>query len=52
MVDRELLVSKLAEVGSRIERIRNRCPPGESELRRDRDGLEVVAFNLMLAGRL
>ena len=49
MVDRHLAAAKLAELADRIERIRTRCPATVDELRRDRDALDLVSFNLMLA---
>jgi uncharacterized protein YutE (UPF0331/DUF86 family) len=49
VVDRHLAAAKLAELADRIERIRSRCPASADELRRDRDALDLVSFNLMLA---
>jgi uncharacterized protein YutE (UPF0331/DUF86 family) len=49
VVDRQLAAAKLAELSDRIERIRARCPASVDELRRDRDALDLVSFNLMLA---
>jgi uncharacterized protein YutE (UPF0331/DUF86 family) len=49
MVDRDLIAAKLAELADRIARVRTRCPPTAAALRDDRDALDVVSFNLMLA---
>ncbi len=49
MVDRHLAAAKLAELADRIERVRRHCPATADELRRDRDALDLVSFNLMLA---
>jgi uncharacterized protein YutE (UPF0331/DUF86 family) len=49
MVDPGLIASKLAELSDRVARVTTRCPPTIEELRDDRDALDVVSFNLMLA---
>lgn len=49
MVDRHLAAAKLAELSDRLERVRARCPASVDELRHDRDALDLVSFNLMLA---
>jgi uncharacterized protein YutE (UPF0331/DUF86 family) len=49
VVDRHLIAAKLAELAERIERVRRHCPASADELRRDRDALDLVSFNLMLA---
>lgn len=49
VVDRDLIVAKLAELAGRIERARSRCPVSVDDLRADRDALDLVSFNLMLA---
>jgi uncharacterized protein YutE (UPF0331/DUF86 family) len=49
MVNRNLLAAKLAELSDRIARARKHCPPTPEELRADRDALDLVSFNLMLA---
>jgi uncharacterized protein YutE (UPF0331/DUF86 family) len=49
MVDRHLAAAKLAELADRIQRIVAHCPASVDELRRDRDALDLVSFNLMLA---
>jgi len=49
MVDQALVGAKLAELADRIARARSRCPPTLDELRADRDALDLVSFNLMLA---
>jgi uncharacterized protein YutE (UPF0331/DUF86 family) len=48
-VDRALLSEKLAERTDRIARARSHCPATVAELRADRDALDLVSFNLMLA---
>jgi uncharacterized protein YutE (UPF0331/DUF86 family) len=49
MVDRDLVASKLSELADRLERVRARRVATVQELARDRDALDLVAFNLMLA---
>ncbi|HVS04465.1 MAG TPA: DUF86 domain-containing protein [Thermoanaerobaculia bacterium] len=49
MVDRDLLAAKLSELADRAGRVRRHCPPTAAELGRDRDRLDLVSFNLMLA---
>ncbi len=49
MVDRDLIAAKLAELADRVARVRAKCPPTAEELLTDRDSLDVVSFNLMLA---
>jgi uncharacterized protein YutE (UPF0331/DUF86 family) len=49
MVNADLVATKLAEPEERIERARLRCPATVDALERDRDALDIVAFNLMLA---
>jgi uncharacterized protein YutE (UPF0331/DUF86 family) len=49
VVDRALLSAKLAELDDRIARARSHCPATLDELRADRDALDLVSFNLMLA---
>ena len=49
MVDRHLLVAKLAELADRISRIKRHHPSSPDALRDDRDALDLVSFNLMLA---
>lgn len=49
MVDRDLLAAKLGELADRIARVRLHCPHSAVELARDRDRLDLVSFNLMLA---
>jgi uncharacterized protein YutE (UPF0331/DUF86 family) len=49
VVDRHLAAAKLAELADRIERVRSRCPASADDLGRDRDALDLVSFNLMLA---
>lgn len=49
MVDRELVQAKLAELEQRIARVREHCPSTPDQLAADRDALDLVSFNLMLA---
>lgn len=49
MVDRGLISLKLADLADRIARVRSRCPTTVDDLRADRDALDLVSFNLMLA---
>jgi uncharacterized protein YutE (UPF0331/DUF86 family) len=49
VVDRALLSAKLAELTDRTERVQRHCPATVEELRADRDALDLVSFNLMLA---
>lgn len=49
MVDRDLVAGKLSELAEHLARVRARRRATAEELRRDRDALDLVAFNLMLA---
>ncbi|MBI1726637.1 MAG: DUF86 domain-containing protein [Candidatus Rokubacteria bacterium] len=49
MVDRDLVASKLGELAEHVARVRTRRVATAEDLRRDRDALDLVAFNLMLA---
>jgi uncharacterized protein YutE (UPF0331/DUF86 family) len=49
MVDRDLVASKLAELAEHVARVRTRRTATVDDLRRNRDALDLVAFNLMLA---
>lgn len=49
MVDRQLAALKLAELADRVDRVRRHCPATVEALRGDRDALDLVSFNLMLA---
>lgn len=49
MVDVDPAMAKLAELADRVARVRARCPATVEELRADRDVLDLVSFNLMLA---
>lgn len=49
MVDVDVVAVKLAEVADRLERIRSHCPAEADALVEDRDALELVSFNLILA---
>jgi uncharacterized protein YutE (UPF0331/DUF86 family) len=49
MVRRDLVTLKLAELAERIERAAAHCPASAEALGADRDALDLVSFNLMLA---
>lgn len=49
MVDRDLVAAKLSELADHLARVRARRTPTADDLKRDRDALDLVAFNLMLA---
>ena len=49
MVDVNVVTSKMAELAMYIERVRSHCLVTEADLAADRDALDIVAFNLMLA---
>lgn len=49
MVNRDLVAAKLSELSDRLRRVRAHRPAGPEDLRADRDALDIVAFNLMLA---
>ncbi len=49
MVDPGLVAAKLAELSDRLARVRSKCPPNAVDFATDRDALEIVSLNLMLA---
>ena len=49
MVDRDLVASKLSELADHLARVRARRTATVEDLGHDRDALDLVAFNLMLA---
>ena len=49
MVDPDLVASKLSDLADHLERVRIRRKATAEELAGDRDALDLVAFNLMLA---
>src|SRR5687767_6345680 len=49
MVNESLVAAKLVELTDRLERAGSRCPATAAQLAADRDALDLVAFNLMLA---
>jgi uncharacterized protein YutE (UPF0331/DUF86 family) len=49
MVDPDLVASKLSDLTDHLERVRSRRKATAEELGGDRDALDLVAFNLMLA---
>lgn len=49
MVDRKLVAAKLAELADRVARATAHSKASADELAADRDALDLVSFNLMLA---
>lgn len=49
MVDADLVGAKLRELADRASRVREHVPQDVTVLTADRDALELVSFNLMLA---
>ena len=49
MVRVDVVTAKLVELADRIARVRGRVPDTVEKLAADRDALDLVAFNLMLA---
>jgi len=49
MVQLEIVQRKLADLDARVARVRAHRRPTPAELASDRDALDLVAFNLMLA---
>jgi uncharacterized protein YutE (UPF0331/DUF86 family) len=49
MVDLDVLAAKLRELAERIARVREHRLPGAAALAADRDALDLVSFNLLLA---
>jgi len=49
MVDADVIAAKLAELADRIDRIRTHRPANVGVFADDRDVLDLVSFNLMLA---
>jgi uncharacterized protein YutE (UPF0331/DUF86 family) len=49
MVNEDLISAKLAELGDRLERVKLHCPATAQALAGDRDALDLVSFNLLLA---
>ncbi|MBX3269643.1 MAG: DUF86 domain-containing protein [Sandaracinaceae bacterium] len=49
MVDPDLVATKLSELSERVERVRSHRAPDAAALAADRDALDIVSFNLMLA---
>jgi len=49
MVDLDLVAAKLAELADRTARVRRHGPASAAALAGDRDALDLVSFNLMLA---
>jgi uncharacterized protein YutE (UPF0331/DUF86 family) len=52
MVNRDLVAAKLTELSDRVARIRAHAKATADELASDRDALDLVSFNLMLAVQL
>jgi uncharacterized protein YutE (UPF0331/DUF86 family) len=49
MVNRDRVAAKVADLSDRVSRAKQHCPPTSAELASNRDALDLVAFNLMLA---
>ena len=49
MVDCDLVAGKLGELAEHLARVRTRHAVSAEDLRRDRDALDLISFNLMLA---
>lgn len=49
MIERDLVTAKLVVLQDRISRARERCPPAADAFSENRDALDIVPFNLMLA---
>jgi len=49
VVDRDVVAARLASVADRVARVRARAKADPAALAADRDSLDLVAFNLMLA---
>jgi len=49
VVKPDLVAAKLAELAHRVARARAHCPSDPSDLAKDEDALDLVAFNLMVA---
>ena len=49
MVNKDVVTAKLSELVDRTIRARQHCPSEVAQLAADRDALDLVAFNLMLA---
>jgi uncharacterized protein YutE (UPF0331/DUF86 family) len=49
MVNRDRIASKIADLSDRVGRVKLHCPANPAELVSNRDALDLVSFNLMLA---
>jgi uncharacterized protein YutE (UPF0331/DUF86 family) len=49
VVNRNVLAAKLADLSDRLDRLKGHRPSSAEELGGDRDALDLVSFNLMLA---
>jgi hypothetical protein len=49
MVNKDLVAAKLVELADRLARVRQHRRPSADALLAERDALELVSFNLMLA---
>lgn len=49
MVDRKVVIARLSDLADRVARARAHAKPSADELASDRDALDLVSFNLMLA---
>jgi uncharacterized protein YutE (UPF0331/DUF86 family) len=49
MVNANVVTAKLRDLADSVDRVRSHCPAEASVLADDRDALDLVSFNLMLA---
>jgi uncharacterized protein YutE (UPF0331/DUF86 family) len=49
MVNRDRVATKLADLSDRVSRVKSHCPTNPADLVSNRDALDLVSFNLMLA---
>lgn len=49
MVNRDRVAAKVSELSDRVSRVRQHCPADPATLATNRDALDLVSFNLMLA---
>jgi uncharacterized protein YutE (UPF0331/DUF86 family) len=49
MVNRDRVAAKVSELSDRVSRVKQHCPASPTDLAANRDALDLVSFNLMLA---
>jgi uncharacterized protein YutE (UPF0331/DUF86 family) len=49
MVNRDRVAAKVSELSDRVSRVKQHCPASPADLAANRDALDLVSFNLMLA---